>query len=237
MKLLIISGGSKGLGLALCKEYQQHGFSIVEFSRTAPHPFSVSVDLSNSKESANVIAKALAPLAAIEWREIVVINNAGTLNPMGPASKKNRDHVIDNININFASGILFISEALGHFQGHSGKKTLANISSGAALGGYPGWSLYCAAKAGMENFIASIALEQDLESDPFCAINIGPGVIDTDMQASIRKAKAEDFPAVERFIDRKESGDLRPPETVAADIFAITEQSIVENGRRYDAAG
>ena len=47
----------------------------------------------------------------------------------------------------------------------------------------------------------------------------------------------EDFPAVERFIDRKESGELRPPEKVAADIFAISEQSNIENGRRYDAAG
>ncbi|EPJ50744.1 MAG: short-chain dehydrogenase/reductase SDR [Osedax symbiont Rs2] len=237
MKLLIISGGSKGLGLALCNKYQRHGFSIVEFSRTAPHPFSVSIDLSNSKESATVIAKALAPLAAIEWQEIVVINNAGTLNPMGPASKKNRDHVVDNTNINFTSALLFICETLAHFQDHSGKKTLANISSGAALAGYPGWSLYCAAKAGLENFIASVALEQNFESQPFTAINIGPGVIDTDMQANIRKATAEDFPAVERFIQRKESGELRPAKIVAADIFAITEQDEIENGKRYDAAG
>ncbi|MCJ8340300.1 MAG: SDR family NAD(P)-dependent oxidoreductase [Pseudomonadales bacterium] len=237
MKLLIISGGSKGLGLALCNQYQKNGFTIVEFSRTAPHPFSVSIDLSSSVDSATVIATALAPLSAVQWQEIVIINNAGTLNPIGPAAKKPRGAVVDNININFTSGLLFIIEALKQFQGHSGKKTLVNISSGAALGGYPGWSLYCAAKAGLENFIAAVALEQDLQAKPFTAINIGPGVIDTDMQASIRKAKVEDFPAVERFIDRKESGELRPPEKVAADIFAISEQSNIENGRRYDAAG
>ena len=121
MKLLIISGVAKGLGLALCNQYQKNGFTIVEFSRTAPHPFSVSIDLSSSVDSATVIATALAPLSAVQWQEIVIVNNAGTLNPIGPAAKKPRDAVVDNININFTSGLLFIIEALKQFQGHSGK--------------------------------------------------------------------------------------------------------------------
>ena len=232
MQLAIISGGSKGLGAALCEQYLERGFEVIEFSRSAPKSHSVAIDLSLSEQAGRIISEALEPLSKRQWRDIVVINNAGTLTPIGPASKKQRDSVIANLNTNFVSGIVFMSEVLGHFQQHQGKKTMASISSGAALGERAGWSLYCAAKAGMDHFVRCVAKEQDLEPHPFKMMNIDPGLIDTDMQASIREASADDFPSLEQFIQRKETGLLVPPERVAKSIIQIIDESIIDNGQR-----
>jgi NAD(P)-dependent dehydrogenase (short-subunit alcohol dehydrogenase family) len=111
---------------------------------------------------------------------------------------------------------------------------LANISSGAAQKGYAGWSLYCAAKAGMENYIRALALEQQAEPHPFIPVNVGPGVIDTEMQALIRTSTASDFPEIERFIVRKEQGALLSPMKVAAAVCRILDLPSLSSGARYE---
>ena len=110
-----------------------------------------------------------------------------------------------------------------------------NISSGASSKGYAGWPLYCAAKAGLENFIRSLAAEQIGTVNPMTCLNIEPGVVDTEMQAEIREAGAELFPDVARFIELKKSGKLRSPESVARAIIDIVD-SKPENGARYRIA-
>ena len=88
MKLAIISGGSKGLGQKLCEQYLAQGFEVIEFSRTAPHSYSIAIDLALANNVGQIVSEGLLTLAACEWQEIVVISNAGMLTPMGPASKK-----------------------------------------------------------------------------------------------------------------------------------------------------
>jgi benzil reductase ((S)-benzoin forming) len=232
MRLAIISGGSKGLGEKLCEQYLALDFEVIEFSRTAPHAYSVITDLASTNDTSQIVSEALTPLAQREWQEIVVISNAGMLNPVGPASKKDIESVIANLNTNFVSSIVLMTEVLRYFQQHSGKKTLASISSGAALGERAGWSLYCAAKAGLEHFIRSVAKEQDAESQPFKMINVDPGLIDTGMQSLIRQSSIEDLPSLEQFNQRKEAGLLVPPSQVAERIVQIIEASNIGNGER-----
>lgn len=234
MRLAILTGGSKGLGLAICEILTEQGFRVMEFSRSAPHSYSVRADLSSPVDSLKVVSHAIASLGDDPIEELLVINNAGTLEPIGPAYRKARAASIANLNTNLVSAILILTEIVGHFQAVSCRKVLANISSGAALKGYFGWSLYCAAKAGMENFVHSVALEQQTEPHPFIPINVDPGVIDTEMQALIRASSASDFPDLERFIQRKERGGLMPPASVAAAVVRILELPSLSYGARYD---
>ena len=113
---------------------------------------------------------------------------------------------------------------------------IVNISSGAALKGRAGWSLYCAAKAGMENFIRALALEQQAQPQPFIPINVDPGLIDREMQALIRETSPVDFPDIELFIQRKNQGLLDPPDKVAAAIIRILEQESLAFGERYETS-
>jgi len=234
MRLAILTGGSRGLGLALCETLAERGYRILEFSRSAPHAYSTRVDLSSPSDSHRIAAAAITSLGGEHVEELLVINNAGTLEPIGPASRKEPAAMLANLNTNFTSAILVLTEIVSHFQGTACRKVLANISSGAAQKGYAGWSLYCAAKAGMENYIRALALEQQGEPHPFIPINVDPGVIDTEMQASIRSSSAADFPERERFVKRKEQGALVPPVEVAAAVCRILELPSLSYGARYE---
>lgn len=234
MRMAIITGGSKGLGLALCQQFETRGYRVLEFSRTAPHAYSVRADLSSPADYAQVITKAIAPLDADGLEDLVVINNAGTLEPIGAASLQSRRAVLANLNTNFTSAILGLTELIAKFQCAPCRKVLANISSGAAHKGYAGWSLYCASKAGMEGFVRALAMEQQLQPHPFIPININPGVIDTEMQAGRRDASVADFPEVARFIRRKNEGGLVAPERVATAVLSILALPTLAFGGCYE---
>lgn len=216
MKLAIISGGSRGLGAALCRQYAEAGYEVLEFSRSAPHAFSKACDFTDPARAASVVAETLAPFTSSPaLEEIVAISNAGMLAPIGPVSRKAPEAVLANLNTNLASAILFMGEVVRAFQDSPARKTLVSISSGASLKGHAGWSLYCAAKAGLDNFIRALALEQAFETSPFRALSVDPGIMDTSMQESIRSAGKADFPTVERFIGFHRDGALRSPERIA----------------------
>ncbi len=231
MKLAIISGGSKGLGHSIAKKLLVAGYQVVEFSRSAPHAYSIKLDFSSPDLMLPALSANLETLATKQWDEIVVVSNAASLSPIGPTSKKNSMAVLANININFTSAILFMSEVIKHFQSHPCRKVVASISSGAALKAYSGWSLYCSAKAGLESYVRTVAVEQESEPSPFVMLNVDPGVMDTDMQSLIRSSHKDDFPAVDYFIHRKESGELRTPDQVAIGVVKILHSDATSGAR------
>jgi benzil reductase ((S)-benzoin forming) len=126
-----------------------------------------------------------------------------------------------------------MTKLIAAFQGHECRKSIVNISSGAALKTYAGWSLYCASKAGIESFVRCTAAEQEREAHPFHLVNIGPGVIDTEMQGSIRASSAEEFPSITRFVGLKNSGSLQSPQHVASVIARIVDDGFA-NGTRIE---
>jgi len=233
VKLFIVTGGSRGLGQALCEQFKARDYKILEFSRSAPHEYSVQTDLADPEKCRLTVANAIAAIDGTQLQELIVVSNAGTLEPIGPAASKSYSDLIKNMNTNYVSAILVLTEIIARFQAAPCRKVIVNISSGAALKSRAGWSLYCAAKVGMENFIRALALEQQAEPKPFIPINIDPGVIDTEMQALIRATPQFDFPDVEMFNQRKNQGALVSPDNVAAAILRILEQKTLSFGERY----
>lgn len=236
MRIALVTGGSKGLGRSLCEQLLASGYRVIEYSRTAPHPFSVHLDLSSPESVQTILTDSLADIDISDCEEVIVINNAGTIAPIGAASRKTTAEILANLNINYTSAIVFLSQIVARFQQAPCKKILANISSGAALKAYSGWSLYCAAKSGIDSFIRVLALEQHQEPHPFIPVNIDPGAIDTEMQNAICVASKADFPDIDRFRLRKNKGDLIPPEKVAAAILKILTSPRLLEGVRYDVA-
>ena len=235
MKLAIITGGSRGLGKALVEVCRTEGWTVLEFSRSGAGEWHVPLDLGDIEPSFADATAKLEALAAKPWKNVVFVNNAGLLSPVTPARKLGGGAIERNLGVNVVGPIRLISAFMRAFDTVAAKKTIANISSGAALKGYFGWSLYCASKAAMENFVRSLAEEQAGVAHPFACVNIGPGVIDTAMQAEIRGVTKDDFPDVDRFIQYKESGQLRKPEAVARTVFRIVTES-PKNGERYNVA-
>lgn len=144
--------------------------------------------------------------------------------------------VLANLNINLKSAILVLTELIAKFQKASCRKILFNISFGAALKAYAGWSIYCASKAGMEGYIRALAAEPRTEPHPFTAINVDPGVINTEMQALIRGSSVADFPEVARCIQRKHQAGLVAPQAVAASVLRIFALPSLSGGGRYETS-
>lgn len=221
MGLAIITGGSRGLGAALCDQYRGQGWKVIEFSRSAPHSFSVRLDLSDPPGAAQLFAEALDSLAALDAPEVVAINNAAVLAPVGPVERSSPAEIAGHLDVNVVSSILFARAFVAAFQEHACPKTFVTISSGAASKGYAGWSLYCASKAALENYVRAVALEQAARLHPVRAISINTGVMDTAMQATVRGSSIEDFPELERFLGLHREGRLSPPSLVASRIAEI----------------
>jgi len=237
MSFTFLTGGSRGLGLALARQLQAEGQALVEFSRSAPHAFSVRADLADPLHFRDAVLQSLATLDPALLRDgVLVIHNAGVLTPIGAAGKQDPSAVLANLQSNFSSAVLALSALVQALQALPVRKRLLNISSGAALRPIAGWSLYCAAKAGMEQFIRTLDQEQRQQPHPWTAVNINPGVIDTDMQAAIRASNAQDFPDHQRFVQRHADGELQAPAAVAARVLAIARRADLVGGERYDAS-
>ena len=234
MGIAIITGGSRGLGAALCDLYRERGWRVLEFSRSAPHPYSVRLDLSDIRNVPDALGEELRSLAAFDAREVVAIGNASMLGPVGPVEGSSPEEIATHLHVNVVSAVLFARAFVEAFQGHTCPKTFVNISSGAANRGSAGWSLYGASKAALENFVRAVALEQEGHTEPIRAISINPGVMDTVMQEEVRNSRPEDFPAVERYARLHREGRLATASSVASQIAEIVA-SRPESGGVYPA--
>lgn len=218
-KLAIISGGSKGLGAAFCNQLEQSNYQVIEFSRSAPHRFSVALDFSQCAQIESALSATIDPLAEQQWQEIIIIQNAASITPLGAVSDCAPTEVLTNAQLNFTGAIIFTQVIMRAFQKHQAKKTFAHMSSGAADHVYAGWSLYCASKAGLKAFYTAIQAEQAHVAQPFDIQIINPGLMDTQMQADIRSASLQAFPERGKFEQRQQDGLLRPADQVASEIL------------------
>jgi NAD(P)-dependent dehydrogenase (short-subunit alcohol dehydrogenase family) len=233
-RLAVVSGGSRGLGKALTEQFLAEGWEVLEFSRSGGGPGHVSVDLSTGVACLPVFGREFGARAGRPYEELVLVNNAGSLEPIRMAADLDPAGLAANLNVNFTAQVVLIQQFVRAFAGHRGRKVVANVSSGAALKGYPGWSLYCAGKAGMENFIRALAEEEKCRPCGFTFLNFDPYVMDTAMQATIRQTDPVDFPPVARFVGYRENGRLLPPSTVARCLLQVLYGPIDQE--RYEAA-
>jgi NAD(P)-dependent dehydrogenase (short-subunit alcohol dehydrogenase family) len=234
--LAIVTGGSRGLGKALIDAYRANGWTTLDLSRSGDGEHHLAIDLTHIDESLPVVEAQFQTLAKSPWERVVFISNAGLLTPIAPVRSLLDEQIVQNLNVNLMSAVRLIACFVRAFQPLQDSITIANISSGAALSGYSGWPLYCTAKAGMENFIRALAAEQSASAKPMTCINIDPGKMDTDMQAEIRDTDVAEFPSVGRFIDAKQSGQLRSAAFVAEAVIKIIDGA-PENGERYRIPG
>ena len=233
MKLAIITGGSHGIGESLCDLYVRAGWAVIEFSRSAPHSYSTHVDLADARHADRVFRSTFAQVEVSDLTELVVVSNAAVLGPVGPVEQATVDQLMGHLEVNVASAMVFWRAVVDGFQETACPKTFVSVSSGAAVKGYAGWSLYCASKAALENFVRSVALEQSDRRFPIRAISVNPGVTDTAMQRQVRESSIEDFPSVERFVRLHDDDLLADPADVARQIADIVETR-PEPGGVYD---
>lgn len=232
--LVIISGASSGLGLALARTVPFPA-TVVDISRSGPPDGGIehiAADLSDPS-SWETVGEAIRNLVGThDPHRGVLIHAAGTLTPIGFAGEVDSDAYATNVVLNSASG-----QVLGHLfleavRDRDGVFDVVMISSGAASSAYPGWSSYGAGKAALNHWVRNVGAEQR-ERGGVRVSAIAPGVVATGMQSQIRETSEHDFPNVERFHDLHEEGKLAEPEDAARNIWSAIERGI-ETGSVID---
>ena len=235
-KLLILIGGSAGLGAALYEQYQQQGFEVAEFSRSGQQTGHIDIDLSRKESAIDTLDEQFRKLAETPWNHVQLIINAAQIGPIGDLASSDPKQWWQNIEVNFTLPISIVGRFQVHFQEQPISKTIAFVSSGAATSVIEGWSLYSASKAGVEHFIRVFAQEQGNQAQPINAVILNPGIMDTQMQATIRSTSQAQFSNVEWFKQAHENGQLASPSAVANNIASLLSGS-VESGLGYDVSG
>ena len=154
--------------------------------------------------------------------KIYLINNAGALGKIAHVGNQDANSIIKTINLNLIAPLLMTDKFIAHYCNNECEKVVVNISSGAGKNPYDGWSTYCTTKAGIDIYSRVVDVEQKLAAKGQVRVfSIAPGVVDTQMQEDIRKAKKNEFNKIEDFINYKKSGQLLAPDLVANNFFRI----------------
>jgi len=215
----IVTGHTKGLGAALAANLLARGVPVLGLARSRspelaaayPELFEeVELDLADSVALAGWLAGSVLDAYLDGTGAVLLLNNAGMVSPVGPLDAQDPLAVLRAVQLNVAAPMA-LAAAVVRASGGAQRRIL-HISSGAGRNAYPGWSVYCATKAALDQHARAVALDGG-RGVRICSL--APGVIDTGMQAEIRAVPEERFPLRQRFVDLKETGTLVDPDECA----------------------
>ena len=226
-KTAVVTGGSRGIGRAICLELARRGANVV-FSY-AGNTAAAEKTLAELKElgvearaiQGNVAdpaaAKTLIDTAVKELGGIhILVNNAGITRD-GLAMAMKEDDFDAVIETNLKGAFLCMKAAIRPMmKARYGR--IVNMSSVVALRGNPGQVNYCASKAGLIGMTKSLAKEMGARGITVNAV--APGYISTDMTAALPDA------ARQAMLSTIPVGRAGSPEDVAAAVaFLASEEA------------
>lgn len=246
MNVYIITGTSSGIGGAIARHLVEARDGVISISRRENFSLSriaetyislfrhFAFDLTQTEKIPELMENIFTSLKEVKLNGIALVNNAGTLDPIGPSGKLQVSGIEAHLKTNLIAPVILINEFIRLTRPLKVSKSILNISSGAARKPYAGWSNYCASKAGMDMLTQSIAMEQSAEEYPVRIISLAPGIVETSMQQKIRATSAEQFPMQKKFADLYENQGLSEPDAVAARIIPLIFSSQPESGSVSD---
>lgn len=238
----IITGTSSGIGKSLLENLlENENHQIISISRKKIEEMEEIIeskgsykhytfDLNNVNDIENIIIDIISELH-LESTKIILINNAGTVNPIKKIGESNSKEIVQNINVNLIAPMLLTNNLIKYSKHIKCKKIILNISSGAAKKAISGWGAYCSSKAGIDMFTSVFA--EDYDTENIKMFSLAPGIVDTNMQTTIRKSNEKDFKDKDKFIEYKKTNKLLSTDLVAKTIIDILKNENFENGAVY----
>ena len=204
----IVTGHSRGLGEAIASELLARGARVLGIARhenarlAAQFPSllqQVQLDLSDVAALTAWLATTSLARYADAAESMILVNNAGSLQPIGPPDTQDVDAVARAVVLNVGAPLMLSAAFAGAIIAGGGRCAgrILHVSSGAGRKAYAGWSIYCATKAALDHHARCVALDA---SANLSIVSLAPGVIDTDMQAEIRASTDARFPDRPRFV-------------------------------------
>jgi 3-oxoacyl-[acyl-carrier protein] reductase len=222
-RVVIVTGGSRGLGAGIVRSYLESGDLVATCSRsataqtdawstepaTADRFLFCPADLSQSAD-----AKAFVQAVIDKWGRIdVLINNAGVARDgiLGLFSDEDVDTVVD-LNL---KGTIYMTRLVSRRMLAHGGGSIVNISSIVGRSGYRGLAVYSATKAALDGLTRAMARE--LGSRGITVNGIAPGYLRTEMSHGL------DEDQLNQIVRRTPAGRLGEPEDIARAAQFLTD--------------
>jgi NAD(P)-dependent dehydrogenase (short-subunit alcohol dehydrogenase family) len=212
----MITGASRGLGLALARALASRGWALVVDARGAAHLRLAAEELSSMTEVRAIPGDVSDDRhredlvrAAEKWGRLdLLVNNASTLglSPLPALDRYPLDELGRVFEVNALAPVGLIQRALPLLRRAAGR--VVNVTSDAAVEGYPGWGGYGSSKAALEQLSNVLAAE-----NPALRIfRLDPGDMNTRMHQ-------EAFPG-------EDVSDRPPPESSVPAILRLIEEDL-----------
>jgi NAD(P)-dependent dehydrogenase (short-subunit alcohol dehydrogenase family) len=233
--LVIVTGGSSGIGLALVETCPLPEAKRIDVSRRgAAGCEHLAADLSDPGSWADVAALFDREIGGFDGDRVVFFHSAGTLTPIGFAGEVDAAAYVRNVLLNSAAPQVLGDAFLRAASATQTRCDLVMIGSGAASSVYEGWSSYGAGKAAVNQWVAVAGAEQQRRGGRCRVLSVAPGVVATAMQEEIRATPERDFPDVQRFNALHDDAQLRDARQVALDLWGLIDRPDLANGAVLD---
>lgn len=213
-RTICITGGSKGIGRALCNEFARRGAdTIVMASRNRGDlPDRIGGTLINFVQAdlaEHGGAEALAHILAVEHADCsVLVNNAGSQlmsDCVAPDAGESAALLEREIQLNFTApvvlGLYLMPVLLRH-----GEAAICNITSGLALAPKQSAPVYCATKAGLSSYTRALRYQAGARAANLKVFEALPPLVDTDMTKGRGRGKLSPEDCARQIVDGMERG-------------------------------
>lgn len=186
----LVTGGSKGIGRAICLALAKEGANIIIAARNESEiketmdklkemgskSLAIQADVRSEEDVRRLISMTIDKCGKLD----ILINNAGVAykKRLEETTLEEYEKIIDT---NLKGVFLCTKYAIPYIRGSKNGKII-NISSVGGLHGLPDFSVYCASKFGVNGITESIASELEGEIKVYA---VCPGAVDTDMYRSL----------------------------------------------------
>ena len=195
-KVLLVTGGSRGIGAATCILAAQKGWAVAvnytsnsqaaddvvaQIKKAGGEAMSVQADVANEEQVLAMFEKVRSNLGPLQG----LVNNAGVVDVSARLDQMSMARWRRMFDINVLGAMLCAREAIRQMSTlHGGQGgSIVNLSSAAARLGAPGQYLdYAAAKGAIDSF--TLGLSKEVAAEGIRVNAIRPGLIDTEIHAS-----------------------------------------------------
>lgn len=194
-KVVIITGGSRGIGFETAKAFSEKGATVVITSKNSEdlekaanqisNALPIAADIRNEEEVKKVIEKTIDKFGKLD----ILVNNAGIFPKIKQLHEISESEWNDVLDVNLSGQFRFTKFSIPYLAKTSG--SIINVSSDAGLKAYEDFNAdaYSATKAALIVLTKCWALEY--AKDKIRVNCICPGVIDTDMTKPFLKTEKD----------------------------------------------
>ena len=194
--VLLVTGGSRGIGAAACLVAARHGWRVAvnyasnetaanavvsEIKKAGGDAIAIRGDVGNAADIVSMFGAVDKHFGRLDG----LVNNAGIVDYTARVDEMSADRLERMMRINVTGSILCAGEAVRRMSSRHGGQggVIVNISSMAAvIGGSTQYVDYAASKAAIDTF--TIGLSREVAAEGIRVNAIRPGIIETDIHAS-----------------------------------------------------